>query len=85
MKLHEVDAKLLEFDFGKTGLGRSLKRLTPAQLARDATNWMFNRKIPDEIDQYGQRRQQKKRQQQQQQQQQRRRQRTSKMDGGFLK
>ena len=84
MKIHEVDCKLLEFDFGKTGLGRSISRLTPTQLARDASNWIFNKKIPDELDQYGQRRQQEKRQQQQKQQQQRR-QRTSKMDGAFLK
>jgi len=79
MKLHEVDAKLLEFDFGKTGLGRSLKRLTPAQLARDATNWMFNRKIPDELDKYGQRRQEEKRSQKQKPKQQ-----TPNMDGSFL-
>ena len=85
MKIHEVDCKLLEFDFGKTGLGRSISRLTPTQLARDASNWLLNKKIPDELDRYGQRRQQEKRQQQQQQQQQQRRRHSSNMDGGFLK
>ena len=79
MKLHEIDAKLLEFDCGKTGLGRSIRRLTPAQLARDASNWLFNKKIPDELDQYGQRRQEKKRQQKQKPKQQ-----TPNMDGSFL-
>lgn len=79
MKLHEVDAKLLEFDFGKTGLGRSLKRLTPSQLAKDASNWLFNKKIPDEVDQYGQRRQEEKRRQKQKPKQQ-----TPNMDGSFL-
>lgn len=87
MKLHEVDAKLSEFSLrdviSTINLGRGISKLDPEQVGRDATNWVFNKKIPDELDKYGQRRQQKKRQQQQQQQQ--RRQRTSKMDGGFLK
>jgi hypothetical protein len=88
MKLNEIDSTLAEFSLrdviSTINLGRGISKLDPDQAGRDATNWIFNKKIPDEIDKYGQRRQQEKRQQQQKQQQQRRR-RTSKMDGGFLK
>ena len=85
MKIHEVDCKLLEFDFGKTGLGRSISRLTPTQLARDASNWLLNKKIPDEIDQYGQRRQEEKRRQKRSQHKTSpKRKPFGKMDGSFL-
>jgi len=88
MKLNEIDSTLAEFslrDVIKTiNLGRGISKLDPDQAGRDATNWIFNKKIPDEIDKYGQERQQQRRQQQRRQQQQRNRP-TRKMDGAFLK
>ena len=83
MKLHEVDAKLLEFGFKDVikaiNLGKNIKKMDPDQVGRDAVDWMFNKKIPNELDKYGQRRQEKKRQQKQKPKQQ-----TPNMDGSFL-
>jgi len=85
MKLEDIDESLLEFGFKDVikaiNLGKNIKKMDPDQVGRDAVDWMFNKKIPNELDKYGQRRQQQRRSQHKSKP---KRRPFGKMDGSFL-
>ena len=85
MKLEDIDESLLEFGFKDVikaiNLGKNIKKMDPDQVGRDAVDWMFNKKIPNELDKYGQRRQQQRRSQHTSKP---KRKPFGKMDGSFL-
>lgn len=85
MKLEDIDKSLLEFGLKDVitaiNLGKNIKKMDPDQVGRDAVDWMFNKKIPDELDKYGQRKQQQRRSQHKPKP---KRKPYGKMDGSFL-
>lgn len=85
MKLEDIDKSLLEFGLKDVitaiNLGKNIKKMDPDQVGRDAIDWMFNKKIPDELDKHGQRRQQQRRSQHKPKP---KRKPYGKMDGSFL-